>query len=398
MAREHWLRLAMTEGIGPILIQRLVERAGGAEAACEASAAVFQSIDGIGSSKSAAIRESMRNAKVEAELARCDQLGVRIICRDDEEYPTLLAQIPDPPPVLYVKGGFEPRDLNGIAIVGSRKCSYYGREQSERFAALLAGAGFTVISGGARGIDSAAHRGAMSHPSGRTIAVLGSGIDVPYPPENAALFEQIATKGAVVSEYPLGTPPLRDNFPRRNRIVSGLSRGVLVIEADERSGALITARQACDDHGRTVFAVPGRVDQSTSAGPHKLIRDGAVLTTNIEDIINNLDPLPQAAAEPTLFADLESTETADGAKLQAASEGSSPSLAASRRDVASNLTDRQRLILSHLDSESLHVDQLIERTALPPQEVLGELTLLSLRGIVRRVDGQSFARTKGAKA
>jgi DNA processing protein len=180
--------------------------------------------------------------------------------------------------------------------------------------------------------------------------------------------------------------------------VSGLSRGVLVIEADERSGALITARQACDDHGRTVFALPGRVDQSTSAGPHRLIREGAVLTTNIEDIINNLDPLPHAAVEATLFADLESTETVDGAKPHAASGASSPSPAVSQRDVVSNLTERQQLILSHLDSESLHVDQLIERTALPPQEVLGELTLLSLRGVVRRVDGQSFARAKGAKA
>src|SRR5262249_38618585 len=167
-------------------------------------------------------------------------------------------------------------------------------------AALLAGAGITVVSGGARGIDSAAHRGAMSHAQGRTIAVLGSGVDVPYPPENAKLFQEIAQRGAVISEYPLGTPPLKDNFPRRNRIISGLSRGVLVVEADERSGALITARLACDDHGRPVFALPGRVDNKMSAGPHRLIRDGATLVRSLEDIIEGLGPLPHGAVEPTL--------------------------------------------------------------------------------------------------
>src|SRR5687767_3725218 len=309
MAREHWLRLALTDGIGPILIRRIIETAGTAEAACAASPALLSAIDGIGSSKARKIYDSLHAADVDAELQKCEKLGVSIICPDDAAYPTLLTQIPDPPAVLYVRGSLEARDLNSLAIVGSRKCSYYGREQAERFGALLAGAGLTVISGGARGIDSAAHRGALSHPSGRTIAVLGSGIDVPYPPENVQLFEQIAARGAVVSEYPLGTPPLKDNFPRRNRIVSGLSRGVLVIEADERSGALITARQACDDHGRTVFALPGRVDQSTSAGPHQLIRDGAVLTTALDDIVNNLDPLPAAAMEATLFDGAEEETT-----------------------------------------------------------------------------------------
>src|SRR5215207_11334679 len=198
MGREHWLRLAMTDGIGPILIRRIVERAGSAPAACATSVATLQTIDGIGSSKASKIAASMRNAPVEEELEKCQRLGVSLVCPDDAAYPTLLTQIPDPPAVLYVKGSFEPRDLNSVAIVGSRKCSYYGREQSDRFAALLAGAGITIISGGARGIDSSAHRGAMSHPHGRTIAVLGSGVDVPYPPENDALFEQIARRGAVV--------------------------------------------------------------------------------------------------------------------------------------------------------------------------------------------------------
>jgi DNA processing protein len=389
MAREHWLRLAMTDGIGPILIRRIVEAAGDAERACAASVSLLQSLDGIGISKATKIHHSMHTAKVDDELGKCEQRGVTIICPDDAAYPTLLTQIPDPPAVLYVKGSFEPRDLNSVAIVGSRKCSYYGREQSERFAALLAGAGFTVVSGGARGIDSAAHRGAMSHPSGRTIAVLGSGIDVPYPLENAPLFEEIATRGAVVSEYPIGTPPVPENFPRRNRIVSGLSRGVLVVEADERSGALITARQACDDHGRTVFALPGRVDQSTSAGPHRLIRDGAVLTTCLEDIVNNLDPLPAAAMELTLFEDLEGVEPTDpdaSAKPQA------------EETPRGNLTERQQLIISALDGNPLHVDQIIERTSLPASDVLQDLTLLSLKGVVKRVDGQTYVRIKAAAA
>jgi DNA processing protein len=377
MGREHWLRLALTTGIGPILIRRLIDKAGSAEAACTASTSLLQSIEGIGSgAKASAIRASMQAVDVVSELARCEKIGVDIISPDDAVFPTLLTQIPDPPAVLYVKGTIEPRDLNSIAIVGSRKCSYYGREQSERFAALLAGAGFTVVSGGARGIDSAAHRGALSHPQGRTIAVLGSGIDVPYPPENVDLLQMISARGAVMSEYPLGTPPVRENFPRRNRIVSGLSRGVLVIEADERSGALITARQACDDHGRTVFAVPGRVDQSTSAGPHKLIRDGAVLTTCIEDILENLDPLPQAAMENSLF------EAVASMKPQAKVAEKLPI----------SLSERQQLIFTHLGVDPLNVDGLIERTALTAQDVLQELTLMSLKGIIRRVDGQSYVR------
>jgi DNA processing protein len=185
-----------------------------------------------------------------------------------------------------------------------------------------------------------------------------------------------------VSEYPLGTPPVAENFPRRNRIVSGMSRGVLVVEADERSGALITARQACDDHGRTVFAIPGRIDHSLSAGPHRLIREGAVLTTCIDDILQNLGPLPQAAMEPTLFRD------------DAAARGVANPIAPAAPPVMIDLTERQRLIVSHLSVDPVHVDALIERTELTAQDVLQELTLLSLKGVVKRIDGQSFIRSK----
>jgi DNA processing protein len=218
--------------------------------------------------------------------------------------------------------------------------------------------------------------------------VLGSGVDVPYPPENAPLFEQIATRGAVMSEYPLGTPPVAENFPRRNRIVSGMSRGVLVVEADERSGALITARQACDDHGRPVFALPGRVDNPLSAGPHQLIRDGAVLAARLEDIIDNLGPLPQDAVEAGQVAQPPDGEMASHVIGSAGSEA--PTAAAPADGVG--LSDRQRAILAALGADPADVDALVDRAGLPPQVVLQELTFLSLRGRVKRVDGQTYVR------
>jgi DNA processing protein len=382
MSLRHWLQLSLTEGIGPVLQARLIEACGGVEAACEANASKLRTIEGIGAGKSQKISDALKESakQVDDEIAKAHNLGVGLICRDDPLYPPLLKHIPDPPAVLYVKGSLEPRDLNGMAIVGSRRCSYYGREQAERFGALLAGAGMTVVSGGARGVDSAAHRGAISHPQGRTIAVLGSGVDVPYPSENAKLFEEIASHGAVMSEYPLGTPPLAENFPRRNRIVSGLSRGVLVIEADVRSGALITARQACDDHGRPVFALPGRLDNAMSAGPHKLIRDGATLVTCLEDILDGLAPFPHDIGQPDLLITPEvSTET--DAKSQA-----------SQTTSLVDLNDSQREILVTLGENPLDVDAIIERTTLPAHLVLKELTLLSLKGVVRRIEGQTYAK------
>jgi DNA processing protein len=377
LALRDWLQLSLTDGIGPILTRRLIASAGSAEAACGADSALLRTIEGIGASKASAICVSLRQSaqRVDEEIDRASNAGARILCSDDEEYPPLLREIPDPPSVLYVRGTIEPRDLNGVAIVGSRKCSYYGREQAERFAALLAGAGFTVVSGGARGVDSSAHRGALSHPSGRTIAALGCGIDVVYPPENDGLFDQIAGRGALVSEFPMGSEPARENFPRRNRLISGMSRGVLIVEADQRSGALITARQAYDDQARPVFALPGRVDNPLSAGPHQLIRDGATLTTRLEDILDGLGPLPQSVGEPALFESVAKP---------------AESLATAPPQI--DLTDQQRLILVKMGDDESSVDRIIEETGLGAQIVLQELTHLSLKGLVQRTSGQVYLR------
>jgi DNA processing protein len=374
MALRHWLQLALTEGIGPILTTRLIAAAGSATAACEADAVTLRGVEGIGSTKSRDISEALRRAAVEvdAELSRCAAAGVMLVCQEDVEFPPALKVIPDPPPLLYVRGTLQPRDLYALAVVGSRRCSHYGREQGERFGTLLAQAGMTVVSGGARGIDSAAHRGALMPAEGRTIAVLGCGVDIDYPPENHALFEQIAQRGAVVSEFAMGQPPLKENFPRRNRIISGLSRGVLVVEADVASGALITARQACDDHGRPVFAIPGRVDNPMSAGPHSLIRDGAILVSGLDDILQGLGPLPEQA-----MLEIGPSTSAE------------PPLAAVQEI---SLNDAQARIVSGIDDDPTALDTIIAASELPAEVVLRELTLLTLRGVVKRVDGQNYVR------
>jgi len=380
MSLRHWLHLSLTEGLGPILQRRLLDAAGDIQSACSAPTSLLRSIEGIGPAKSSKIFSALKHAdeQVDRTLDRCHELGLDIICPDDATWPVLLRSISDPPAVLYLKGSLEPRDLHSLAIVGARKCSHYGREQAHRFAAILSASGMTVISGGARGVDSAAHQGALADPDGRTLAVLGSGLDIAYPPENKPLFEQIADgRGAVISEYAPGTPPMAENFPRRNRIVSGLSRGVLVVEADIRSGALITARLAIEDQGRPVFALPGRVDNAMSAGPHKLIREGATLVTQLTDILDDLPPLPDGVDDPlprpeqSLFEEKPETPIAP---------------------MPHALSDRQHHILGQLEKDAITIDTLIDRTDLPASVILQELTMLSLKGLVHRIDGQTYAK------
>ncbi|HEY0010067.1 MAG TPA: DNA-processing protein DprA, partial [Tepidisphaeraceae bacterium] len=366
MAVHHWLTLAHTSGIGPVLSRRLIELTGSAEAATRADEETLRRVEGIGS-KAGKIAASLKLAHADADkqLAAAEAKRVSIICSDDEAYPHLLRTLPDAPLVLYVVGTLEPRDLNSVAIVGSRKCSLYGREQAERFGGLLAGAGFTVLSGGARGVDSAAHHGAIAHGSGRTIAVLGCGLDIAYPAENLALFQQIAEHGAVISEFPIGTPPAAENFPKRNRIVSGMSRGVLVIEADERSGALITARQAIEEHNRPVMAVPGRCDNPQSAGPHKLIREGATLVTRLEHILEALGPLNASLPEVSLF------ESAPARTLLTPAPPPKP---------VDPLNESQQKLLGVLGVDPLGVDDIADASGLDVSHVMRDLMFLTLKG------------------
>jgi DNA processing protein len=356
-----------------VLTARLVERIGSAEAASNASAKVLQSIQGIGTAGAQRIARSLEAARdlAQREIEQASRLGIDLVHLDDSRYPTLLRQTPAAPVVIWVKGSLEPRDLQSIGIVGSRRCSVYGREQAGRFGANLAANGVTVISGGARGVDTAAHNGALTSPNGRTIAVLGCGVDQVYPPENRELFDRIVAQGALVSDFPLGTPPLPDHFPRRNRLISGMSRGVLVIEADERSGALITARYAVEDHNRPVFALPGRIDNPLSAGPHRLIREGAVLVERIGDVIDNLGSIP-ASAHDALPASPEAELFPSGA------QESNP---------------ERRAILEALSEGELEVEQIVDRTGLDVSVVMREITLMSLAGKIRRVEGNRLART-----
>lgn len=388
MSLLGWLTLSLTDGLGPVLSRRLVDAIGNVDAAMAANASMLRGIEGVGPAKASAISASLTKARDEAkaELDRAAAMNVRIVCLDDDDYPALMRTVHGPPMVLYVRGTLEPRDLHAVAIVGSRKCSLYGREQAERLGYGLANVGASVISGGARGIDTAAHVGALNAKNGRTIAVLGCGVDRVYPPENKDLFHRIAANGAIVSEFPLGTPPVADNFPRRNRIISAMSRGVIVVEAEEKSGALITVKYATE-HDRTVFAVPGRVDNPLSAGPHQLIRDGAILVERVSDVLENLGTVQVAedAAEPASLPVEEATLFVEPAPEP---KPAAPSFAA---------TDRQRLILDAIGTDVVDVDTICDRAALPVSQVMAEMTMLTLRGAVKRVDGDRYARKSPAR-
>ncbi len=379
------LRLTLTPGLGPILIERLLERFGGAARVLDASAKELEGVRGIGPGLSAKLARGMRESAslVDDEIGRLESLGARVLVRGGPGYPPLLAEIPSAPPVLMVRGSIEPDDADRypVAMVGSRRCTAYGIEQSERFAGALASSGLTVVSGGARGIDTAAHRGAL-RAGGRTIVVLGCGLGRAYPPENEDLFERIVGEGcgAVVSELPVGTPPAAENFPARNRIISGLSLGVLVIEAGARSGALITARQALEDQGREVFALPGRVDSEASRGSLALLRSGeAAVATEPGDVIGPLESAARHHFQGTHAARfVEPLGVRESSMLDRA-----PASERGRDAAGPAASPEQRRLLESLDGE-MTTDELTRASGMEASAVRAELTRLELAGRVRR--------------
>ncbi|HLB94698.1 MAG TPA: DNA-processing protein DprA, partial [Nitrospiria bacterium] len=289
MNREElfgWLALKAVPGLGDVLYKRLIEKFGSPHAVFAAPESELLSVEGLRLPIAQAIRTGTAAEAVSKELDGLEKNGVEIVTILDEDYPELLRQIHDPPPFLYVRGELLPEDQKALAIVGSRQCSEYGRAVSRRMGQELARRGFTIVSGLARGIDGAAHEGALS-VGGRTLGVLGCGVDVAYPLEHLSLKEAISKQGAVISEFPLATAPVPENFPRRNRVISGLCLGVIVVEAADQSGALITATSALEQ-GREVFAVPGPIGSKTSVGTHRLIKQGAKLIEGVEDILEEI--------------------------------------------------------------------------------------------------------------
>ncbi|MHC4641731.1 MAG: DNA-processing protein DprA [Planctomycetota bacterium] len=372
---EKWLKLIRADGIGPTTFGKLIKHFGLIDRVLGASASELAKIDGVGFKTGEQIAATRNKFDTTAELELADKLGILIIHLQDKRYPLVLKQIYDPPPVLYIKGSLTRQDSLCISIVGSRRCSLYGQEQSSRLAHFLASAGFTICSGMARGIDTAAHQGALS-AGGRTIAVQGCGLANIYPPENKKLFELIAESGACISELPLQYEPLSENFPPRNRIIAGLALGTIVIEAGHRSGALITARAAMENN-REVMAVPGKIDSPVSKGSHLLLKQGAKLIETVEDVMEALGYIGQQ---------LQDHVTA--AKVKASEKKAKPVFDESQL----NLSESEKKIYDYLSKEPSHIDQIIAETNLAPGSINADLISLRLKGLIKQLPGNLFMK------
>jgi DNA processing protein len=357
---EACVALNMIPQMGPVRLRRLLDAFGSAEKILRARTDQLTAVQGITRPLAENITRWPEHADPAAELKKATDLGAHVLTAADDEYPGALREIHDPPIVLYVRGRLTERDRHAVAVVGSRKCSHYATECAKKLSFQMAYAGLTVVSGLARGIDTAAHQGALA-AKGRTIAVIGAGLGHLYPPENAELAERITSSGAVITEFPVDTKPDRQTFPIRNRIVTGMSFGVLVAEAGANSGALISANMAAEQ-GRTLYAVPGRIDSPAALGSNRLLQQGAKLVITVDDILDDL---------PMVFRD-------------------QPELPAAAP--ATGLTADQQKVLDALGSDETALDSVIATSGLTAAAVSSTLLALEIRRLVKQLPGKRFVK------
>lgn len=368
--RYWWLGLNCVPGVGSITARRLLEAFGTPMRIFRASVGELKGVDGVGDELAQRLKYFPVEEAIEREVAACERAGVTVCTLGDEDYPEQLESLYDPPPILYVRGTLLASDCFSIAVVGTRQPTSYGRAMTEKLVEELAQMGFTVVSGLARGIDGLAHSTALAS-GGRTLAVLGHGLDQVFPSKHKGLADKVSEQGALLTEFPFGTPPSRGNFPRRNRIISGLALGTLVVEAAGGSGSLITARLSMEQ-GREVFAVPGPVASGMSRGAHKLIKEGASLVESVEDVIEALPLHIRAVME---------REAVAPKSVEALPREVRPALAPKVSAV-----ERELLVL--IQKAPRHIDNIIEDTGMTPSAVSGLLVQMELKGFVaRRPDG-----------
>ncbi|HEY1067313.1 MAG TPA: DNA-processing protein DprA [Pirellulales bacterium] len=361
------VRLALTPGVGPKWRQRLLDHFGSAAAVFNATLGDLSAVPSMQKRLAEAVVRARREVDAEREIERCARQGVEILLDRDPRYPRLLKECQQPPGILFVRGEFKPEDAASVAIVGSRHGTRYGLQQAEKFAGTLARAGLTIVSGLARGVDGAAHRAAID-AGGRTIAVLGGGLGKIYPPEHRGLADDVAEHGAVISEAPLDAEPKSGMFPQRNRIISGLSLGIVVVQAALRSGALSTAQHAAEQ-GREVFAVPGPVDDPMSRGCHRLIRDGVRLVESAQDVLEDLGVLRsfrRSSLEPR-----ESPEPSRAEPL---------------------LDDAEAAVYRLIAGPAVSIDEVMRDSQLPAHEALAAIGMLEMRRLIKRLEGSRVQR------
>lgn len=366
-SREALIALNLIEHVGPMRVRVLLEHFGDAPTILAASKSQLLRVRNVGDETAEAIVHWEKSVDLAGELKRIQEFGCRVLVQTDEEYPALLREIYDPPIVLYAKGVLTAQDKNAVAMVGSRMTTYYGIEVARKLAYQLAYMGVTVVSGGARGIDTAAHQGALA-AKGRTAAVLGTGVNRVFPPENRELFERVAANGAVITQFPFNRNGDKQSFAIRNRIIAGMTLGTVIVEADLHSGALITANFATE-YGRQVFAVPGRIDSPRSKGCHDLIKKGAKLCESAEDILSEFEYLFPGSNRPP-----SPGET-----------GVLPAL---------ELSEKEMLVYDCLSREESAIDEVIRRSGLPTSAVSVALLSLEMKRLVKQLPGKLFVRSR----